>query len=57
MQSFFRRILATAIVSLICSLGALAQNPQDCSKVPDYNKLKQARLRTADLETRSGERL
>jgi uncharacterized protein GlcG (DUF336 family) len=42
MESLFRRILATAIVSVICSSGALAQNPEDCSKVPDYNKLKQA---------------
>ena len=41
-----RRILAgslrTVIVGACASIPAVAQNPQDCSKLPDYNKLKQA---------------
>lgn len=37
---FLRATAFTALLAL-CSLAS-AQNPQDCSKVPDYNKLKAA---------------
>src|SRR3977135_2539922 len=38
---FSRAVAAFLIVVALSSLS-LAQNPQDCSKVPDYNKLKAA---------------
>jgi uncharacterized protein GlcG (DUF336 family) len=41
MKSFLGMFRRTAAALVICSAAALAQNPQDCSKVPDYNKLKQ----------------
>ena len=34
-------IIISAMLSA-CSLVAVGQNPQDCSKVPDHNKLKSA---------------
>ena len=42
MKSFFRVFLCAAAALVISSGVARAQNPLDCSKVPDYNKLKQA---------------
>src|SRR6185437_16698363 len=41
MSFSFRAVTALAAFAVCASL-AYAQNPQDCSKVPDYNKLKTA---------------
>ena len=38
----FPRAVAAFIIVVALSSLSLAQNPQDCSKVPDYNKLKAA---------------
>ncbi|MGA6982025.1 MAG: hypothetical protein WBZ11_10775, partial [Candidatus Sulfotelmatobacter sp.] len=38
----FSRAVAAFIKVVALSSLSLAQNPQDCSKVPDYNKLKAA---------------
>lgn len=33
---------SAGVILVACSFPSFAQNPQDCSKVPDYNKLKGA---------------
>src|ERR1051325_4995705 len=38
----FSRMVVALLVFVACSFPCFAQNPQDCSKVPDYNKLKAA---------------
>ena len=58
------RAAVAFLAFVIFSFSAFAQNPQDCSKLPDYNKLKTAltnavkegRGRTAASGIRSGER-
>lgn len=40
--TIFPRTFVAFLVFVLCSFPSLAQNPQDCSKVPDYNKLKAA---------------
>jgi uncharacterized protein GlcG (DUF336 family) len=37
-----RRAVVPFLAFVACSFSSSAQNPQDCSKVPDYNKLKAA---------------
>lgn len=42
-MKFVFRVFLYAVAAVVISSGAaLSQNPLDCSKVPDYNKLKQA---------------
>jgi uncharacterized protein GlcG (DUF336 family) len=40
--TIFSRTFAASLAFIACSFPSFAQNPQDCSKVPDYNKLKAA---------------
>jgi hypothetical protein len=40
--TIFSRTVVAFLAFVGCSFSSFAQNPQDCSKVPDYNKLKAA---------------
>ena len=56
-----RTLVASVAFLILCSF-AFSHDPHDCSRVPDYNKLKAAltsavkegKGRMADLETRNG---